>query len=105
VDLPNPDGVLRSGVYCMVELKIPSRTPSFVVPADALIFNRSGLQVAVVNNGKAEIRKVRVTRDFGTRVEVDTGIKAGDQVIINPPVDLVAGSKVQVRRTEAVATN
>jgi RND family efflux transporter MFP subunit len=105
VDLPNPDGVLRSGVYCMVELKIPRRTPSFVVPADALIFNRSGLQVAVVNNSKAEVRKVRVTRDFGTRVEVDTGIKAGDQVIINPPVDLVAGRKVQVRRTEAAATN
>ena len=71
--------------------------PSFVVPADAIIFNRDGMQVAVVNNGKAEIRKVRVTRDFGTRVEVDGGVKAGDQVILNPPVNLVEGSKVQVR--------
>jgi RND family efflux transporter MFP subunit len=105
VDLPNPDGGLRSGVYCMVELKIPRRTRSFVVPADAIIFNRNGLQVAVVNDGKAEIRKVRVTRDFGTRIEVDTGIKAGDQVILNPPVNLVGGSRVQVRRDDAVATN
>jgi len=37
------------------------------VPADALIFNRNGMQVAVVDNDKAEIRKVRVTRDLGTR--------------------------------------
>ena len=96
IDLPNPDGALRSGVYCMVELKIPRKTPSLVVPAEAMIFNRDGLQVAVVNNGKAEIRKVRVTRDLGTQVEVDTGVKPGDRVILNPPVNLVEGSKVRV---------
>ena len=105
IDLPNPDGVLRSGVYCMVELKIPRRTPSFVVPGEAIIFNRNGQQVAVVNNGKAEIRKVRVTRDMGTQVEVDSGVELGDQVILNPPVNLVDGSRVQVRWAEAVATN
>jgi RND family efflux transporter MFP subunit len=104
IDLPNPDGALRSGVYCMVELKIPRRTPSFVLPADAIIFNSNGMQVAVVIDGKAEIRKVRVTRDLGTRVEVDSGIKAGDQVILNPPVNLADGSKVQVR-TEVAATS
>ncbi len=87
IDLSNPDGALRSGVYCMAELKIPRTTPSFVVPAEAIIFNRNGLQVAVVKDGKAEIRKVRVTRDLGTRVEVDTGVKWGDQVILNPPVN------------------
>jgi len=95
IDIPNPDGALPPGIYCTVELKIPRKTPSLLLPADAIIFNRDGLQVAVLNNGKAEIRKVRVTRDFGTRVEVDTGIKAGDQVILNPPVTLIDGSRVQ----------
>jgi hypothetical protein len=38
-----------------------------------------------------------VKRDMGKRVELDAGIKAGDQVILNPPVDLVAGAKVRVR--------
>ena len=84
------------GVYCTVELQIPRKTPSFVVPAEALIFNRNGLQVAVVNDGKAEIRKVRVTRDLGTQVEVDGGVKAGDQVILNPPVTLVEGGNVHL---------
>src|ERR1700726_4276619 len=83
IDIPNPDNALPPGVYCTVELKIPRPTPSFVVPAEAIIFNRNGLQVAVVNNGKAEIRKVRGTRDMGTQVEVDTGVKPGDQVILN----------------------
>jgi RND family efflux transporter MFP subunit len=96
VDLPNPDGALRSGVYCFVELKIPRKTPSLVVPAEAIIFNRNGLQVAVVEDGKAEIRKVNVTRDMGTQVEVDAGVKPDDRVVLNPPVNLREGDKVRV---------
>jgi RND family efflux transporter MFP subunit len=96
VDLPNPDSALRSGVYCFVELKIPRKTPSLVVPAEAIIFNRNGLQVAVVEDGKAEIRKVNVTRDMGTQVEVDAGVKRDDRVVLNPPVNLREGDKVRV---------
>jgi RND family efflux transporter MFP subunit len=97
IDIPNPDGALAPGIYCTVELRIPRKTPSLLVPADAIIFNRDGIQVAVVNNGKAEFRKLKVKRDLGTRVEVDSGIRAGEQVILNPPVTLVNGTKVQVR--------
>jgi RND family efflux transporter MFP subunit len=104
VDIPNPDGALTPGIYCTVEFQVPRKTPSLSVPADALIFNRSGMQVAVVSDGKAEIRKVDVTRDLGTRVDVDSGVNAGDQVILNPPVNLVDGSKVQPL-LETVATD
>ena len=104
VDLHNPDGALSAGIYCTVELEIPRRTPSVAVPADALIFNRDGVQVAVVNNGRAEVHKVSVTRDMGTQVEVGAGVKAGDQVILNPPVNLVDGSKVQPRPETAAAS-
>ena len=45
----------------------------------------------MVNDGKAEIRKLNVTRDFGTWVEADAGVKSGEQVILNPPVNLVGG--------------
>ena len=61
------------------------------------MFNRNGLQAAVVKDGKAEIRTVRVARDLGTRVEVDAGLRAGERVILNPPVTLVNGSAVQPR--------
>jgi len=97
IDIPNPDGALSPGIYCSVELKIPRKTPSFIIPAEALMFNRNGLQAAVVKDGKAEIRNVRVTRDLGTQVQVDAGVSAGERVILNPPVTLVDGSKVQPR--------
>jgi hypothetical protein len=77
IDITNSDSALAPGIYCTVELHIPRKTPSLLVPADAIIFNRNGMQVTVVNNGEAELRKVNVKRDLGTRVEVDSGIKAG----------------------------
>ena len=42
----------------------------------------------MVNDGKAEIRKLRVMRDFGTWVEADAGVRSGEHVILNPPVNL-----------------
>ncbi len=97
IDVPNPDHALSPGVYCNVELKIPRKTPSLIVPSEAIIFNREGLSVAVVEDGVARFHKVTVVRDFGTTVEVSAGVKDGDQVILNPAVDLTDGHKVQVR--------
>ena len=102
IDLPNPDGALQPGTYCTVELNILRKTPSFLVPADATIFNQNGMQVAVVKDGTAHIHKVSVTRDLGTQVEVDDGVEQGDLVIINPPITLSEGSKVRARAEPAV---
>jgi RND family efflux transporter MFP subunit len=102
IDIPNPDGVLQPGSYCIIELKIPRKTPSFLVSADAIIFNQNGPQVAVVEGGTAHMRNVSVTRDLGTQVELEDGVAQGDQVIINPPVTLVDGSKVRPRAKPAV---
>jgi RND family efflux transporter MFP subunit len=95
IDIPNPGGALQPGTYCEVELHIPRDTPTLLVPAEAIIFNRNGLQVAVVEDGVAHIRKVSVARDLGTQVEVRDGVKPGDLVILNPAVQLEDGSRVQ----------
>src|SRR5262249_11661196 len=105
VDIPNPDGTLTAGVYCTIELHIPRKTPSLLVPADAIIFNRDGLQVAVIENGTAHIRKVSVTRDLGTQVEGGGGHKHGKQVIVTPPVSLIEGSRGRARAEPAVPTS
>jgi RND family efflux transporter MFP subunit len=96
IDIPNPDGVLSAGIYCTVELHIPRKVPSLSIPAGAIIFNTDGVQVAVIENGVAHLHKITVARDLGTAVEALDGVKPGDQVILNPSVDLVDGAKVQV---------
>jgi RND family efflux transporter MFP subunit len=103
VDIPNPDATLTSGIYCTVELHIPRKTPSFRISADAVIFNAGGMQVAVVQNGVVHLQKINVVRDLGREVEVDSGVKRGDQVILNPTVDLAEGAKVKTRPQTAVS--
>ena len=98
IDVPNPDGALSPGIYCTVDLHIPRKTPSLVVPADAVVFDQNGLHVAVVRDGKANMQKISIERDFGKQVEVQPGrLEAGDRVILNPPVDLAEGSRVATR--------
>jgi RND family efflux transporter MFP subunit len=105
IDVPNQGHMLSPGVYCTVELRIPRKTPSLIVPSEAIIFNREGLSVAVVEGGVARIRSVTVVRDFGTTLEVSAGVKDGDEVILNPPVDLTNGRKVMVRARPPAQTS
>jgi RND family efflux transporter MFP subunit len=100
IDVTNPDGALSPGIYCTVELHIPRKNPSILVPAEALVFNGDGLQVAVVEKGTVRFHKVTVARDLGTQVEVRDGIKQGDEVILRPMVNLADGSKVQASSTQ-----
>lgn len=103
VDIPNPDAALASGIYCTVELHIPRKTPSYRISADAVIFNAGGTQVAVVENGVAHLRSIGVLRDLGAELEVDSGVRTGDRVILNPPVDLTEGARVRTRPQTAAA--
>jgi len=53
------------------------------------------MQVAVVENEIVHMNKVAITTDYGTEVEVSEGVKPGNQVILQPPVNLADGDKVK----------
>lgn len=97
IDIANADGALPPGIYCAVELDVPRKPPVLIVPAEAIVFDRDGLHVATVVDGVVHMRKISVSRDLGTEVEVGDGVDAGDVVVLTPPVTLVEGSKVSVR--------
>jgi multidrug efflux pump subunit AcrA (membrane-fusion protein) len=103
IDVPNPDGALSPGVYCTVELLIPRKTPSMIIPADAVVFDQSGLHVAVVENGIAHLQQITIARDFGKDVEVHDGVRPGDQVILNPMIGLADGSRVAIRKSQTAS--
>ena len=103
IDVPNPDGALQPGIYCTVELFIPRKTPSMIIPADAVVFDQSGLHVAVVENDIARLQKITIARDFGKEVEVHDGVRPGDQVILNPMIGLADGRRVAVRKSQTAS--
>lgn len=99
-DVPNPDGRLRAGLYVNVTFAIPRETPSILVPAEALIFNQNGLQVAVVEKEDTiKMKPVTIYRDLGKTVELRDGLANGDQIVLSPPSNLRNGSRVKVPPT------
>lgn len=96
VDIDNASGQLMPGAYAEVHLKLPAATAALVVPVTALIFRADGLQVAVVRDGnRVEMVHVTQGRDFGTEVEITSGITSADAVINNTPDSLTAGAVVR----------
>jgi RND family efflux transporter MFP subunit len=96
VDVENPTGTLLTGSYAEVHLAIPSQASTFLLPVNTLLFRTEGLRVAVIKDGKVVLTAVTPGHDFGNDIEIVAGLKADDQVVINPPDSIVAGQQVQV---------
>ncbi|CAE6830325.1 efflux RND transporter periplasmic adaptor subunit [Paraburkholderia aspalathi] len=97
VDVDNKNGALMPGAYVQVHLQLRSTTPALDLPVSALLFRPDGVTVAVVDgNGRAALKTVHIGRDFGTHVEITTGLAATDRVIDNPGDSLSTGQLVQI---------
>jgi RND family efflux transporter MFP subunit len=97
VDVKNSSGELLPGSYTEVHLHTSSAAPALIVPVGALILEPDGLHVATVDaNNIAHLIRVSPGRDFGTTVEILTGLQPGQGVIANPPDSLTDGEKVRV---------
>jgi HlyD family secretion protein len=96
VDVPNPDGVLRGGLFVNVDFSIPRQVPTVVVPTEALLFNADGLRVATVDDaGRVHMHNVSVYRDYGTTLELREGLQGGERVALTLPADVVDGQQVK----------
>jgi hypothetical protein len=67
-----------------------------LIPVNTLLFRTEGLRVGVVKGGKVVLTTVTPGHDFGNEIEIVAGLKADDQVIINPPDSIVAGQQIQI---------
>jgi len=101
VDVNNPKGELMPGSYVQVHFKLSADVASVVIPSNALLFRREGLQVGVVRNGKAELVGVTPGHDYGGSMEILSGVLASDAVILNPSDSLTSGTPVQVNQSSA----
>ncbi len=96
IDVDNPAGTLLTGSYAEVHLAIPLQASTFLLPVNTLLFRSEGLQVGIVRDGKVVLSAVTPGHDFGSQIEIVSGLKPDDQVIINPPDSLVTGQQVQI---------
>ena len=96
-EVNNDQYILMPGSYTQVHLKLPKDKNNIKLPVNTLLFRAEGLQVATLpSDGKVVLKSVTIARDFGNVVEINSGIKAGDVIIINPPDSLETGQVVHV---------
>jgi len=105
IDMDNPTGELMPGSYAEVHLKLPAVATALRLPVNTLIFRSEGLRVAVVKNDRVHLQPVTMGRDFGTSVEVLSGITADDRVVVNPPDSLEEGQAVQIAAGDTKASD
>src|ERR1700758_4199537 len=100
VDIDNHDGRIKPGAYVFVHLKIPDKSKntatSLTIPANTLLFRSEGLRVGVVRGDHAELVPITIGRDYGSTVEVVSGLKPTDHVIVNPSDSLTTGTPVRI---------
>ena len=93
----NSRGDLMTGDFTNVTFDLKHPDVAINVPASALIFNKSGLQIATVDNaGKIALKEVTISRDLGNEVEIGSGVATDDRVVVNPPDGIATGDKVRV---------
>ena len=94
----NKNNALLAGGYTEVTFNLALPPQTVRLPVNTLLFRAEGLQVAIVDkDGKVVLKPIAISRDFGSVVEVTSGIQPGEKIIINPPDSLVNGEKVLQR--------
>ncbi len=99
IDVVNPTGVLLTGSYAEVHLKLPAGGSSYIVPVNTLLFRKEGLRLAVVSDGKAVLTPVTPGHDFGDRMEIVGGLKGDESIVVNPPDSIISGQPVRIAQT------
>jgi RND family efflux transporter MFP subunit len=101
LEAPNPTGAPLSGAYLQTSLDIPMDGSGVMIPPMTLLFESGQPAVALVQaNGKVEIRKVTIAHDFGTRLQIASGLSESDRLIINAPPGLTTGTMVTTVKTD-----
>jgi RND family efflux transporter MFP subunit len=96
VDVDNPTGTLLTGSYAEVHLAVPTQASTYLIPVNTLLFRTEGLRVGVVKEDKVVLTAITPGHDFGDQIEIVSGLKSDDQVIVNPPDSIVAGQRVEI---------
>jgi RND family efflux transporter MFP subunit len=104
LEVDNAKGELFPGAYTEVHFQTPASATTVRIPAGTLLFRTEGTQVATLTpDNHVELKSVNLGRDFGTELEVLSGLEPNEMVVLNPPDSLEAGVQVRVIQPAATA--
>ncbi len=96
IQLANNTGKLLPGMYAQVKLVLQRTTRPMLIPANTLMLRAEGPQLAIVVDGRVHIVRITLGRDYGTEVEVASGLPGDAVLIVNPADDITEGTAVTI---------
>lgn len=96
IQVRNGDNALRPGMYAQVQFTANRTNPPLIVPSNTLVMRSDGPQVAIVTKDqKVHFQKVELGRDYGTEVEINSGLQGNESLIANPTDAVSEGKPVK----------
>jgi RND family efflux transporter MFP subunit len=97
LELDNSNGEVFPGAFAEVHFKLPASAASLRLPANTVLFRAAGLQVATLDSQqRIKLKSIVQGRDFGTSIEVLSGLAPNETVVLNPPDSITDGVQVRV---------
>jgi RND family efflux transporter MFP subunit len=104
LELDNAKGEIFPGAYAEVHFKIPASAETLRLPANTVLFRAAGLQVATLDTDhRVKLKSIVQGRDFGSTIEVLSGLEPNDMVVLNPPDSITSGVQVRIAAPAAAA--
>lgn len=96
VDVPNPENVLRPGMYLQVKFVLDRKILPVLIPTAALSIHSTGPRVAVLDDQhRVHYRNVELGRDYGAEIQVIAGLQGGETIVVHPGDDIPEGAAVE----------
>jgi RND family efflux transporter MFP subunit len=97
LELDNAKGEIFPGAYAEVHFKIPASAETLRLPANTVLFRAAGLQVATLDTDhRVRLKSIVQGRDFGSTIEVLSGLEPNEVVVLNPPDSITNGQQVRI---------
>jgi RND family efflux transporter MFP subunit len=97
LQIDNATGELLPGSYAQVHFTLSAGANTLRVPVNTVLFRAHGLEVATLDNEhRVHLKSITQGRDFGTEIEVLTGVDAADTLVVNPPDSISEGAPVRI---------
>lgn len=101
--LPNPERVLRPGLFARIGLTVREKTESIAIPEQAIMPRGDKFFIYKVAGGKAVLTPVEIGRRASGRVEITRGLSQGEEVVVAGQLKLQDGTPIQPISVQPVA--
>jgi membrane fusion protein (multidrug efflux system) len=100
--VPNPERLLKPGLFVTARVELPKNEPTLLVPTAAVVTDSGVSHVFVLDKDRVIERIVALGDRYGASVEIRSGVAAGERVVVNPDRRLADGLEV-VRGSSAAS--